>query len=79
MTAAIPFDNSYVRLPPSFYAKVNPAPAPAPQLIKLNRALADELRIDPQALATPAGIDALAGNSVPDGAEPIATAYAGHQ
>ena len=79
MTAAIPFDNSYVRLPPSFYAKVNPAPARAPQLIKLNHALADELRIDAQALATPSGIDALSGNAVPEGAEPIATAYAGHQ
>ena len=79
MTAAIPFDNSYVRLPPSFYAKVNPAPARAPQLIKLNHTLADELRIDAQALATPAGIDALSGNAVPEGAEPIATAYAGHQ
>jgi uncharacterized protein YdiU (UPF0061 family) len=79
MTAAIPFDNSYVRLPSSFYARVLPAPAPRPQLVKLNRALAEELRIDPDTLATPEGIAALAGNAVPRGAEPIATAYAGHQ
>ena len=79
MTAAIPFDNSYARLPPSFYARVLPAPAPKPRLVKLNRALAEELRIDPEALAGPAGLELLAGNAVPEGAEPIATAYAGHQ
>ncbi len=79
MTAAIPFDNSYVRLPNAFYARVTPAPAPSAQLVKLNRALAEELRIDPEALARSEGIAALAGNATLEGAEPIATAYAGHQ
>ena len=79
MTVAIPFDNSYARLPPGFFAKVRPTPAPAPRLIKLNLALADELGLDVQALAGDAGAGILAGATLPEGAEPIATAYAGHQ
>ena len=33
----------------------------------------------PHALASPEGVAVLAGNRVPEGAEPIALAYAGHQ
>ena len=43
MNAQIPFDNSYARLPADFYAQVAPAVVDAPQLIKVNRALAAEL------------------------------------
>ncbi|GJE54845.1 MULTISPECIES: protein adenylyltransferase SelO [Methylobacterium] len=76
---AIPFDNSYVRLPDHFFARRAPTPVAAPRLIHLNRALAANLGIDPDWLAGPAGVGTLAGNEIPDGAEPIATAYAGHQ
>ena len=79
MNAQIPFDNSYARLPADFYAQVAPAVVDAPQLIKVNRALAAELGIDADMLETPEGVDVLAGNRLPDGAEPIAMAYAGHQ
>ncbi|TMJ27814.1 MAG: YdiU family protein, partial [Alphaproteobacteria bacterium] len=74
-----PFDNSYARLPDRFYARLGPTPVPAPRLIKLNRQLALQLGLDPQALASPDGVAALAGNRLPEGAEPIALAYAGHQ
>ncbi|MHB8885324.1 MAG: protein adenylyltransferase SelO [Methylovirgula sp.] len=79
MTAHIPFDNSYVRLPSSFYARVLPTPVSAPGLVKLNSALALQLGIDPGLFATPEGVEILVGKRIPDGAEPIATAYAGHQ
>ena len=79
MLAQIPFDNSYARLPASFYARVRPTTVSAPHLIKLNRMLALELGLDPDALATAEGTEIFAGKTVPDGAEPIATAYAGHQ
>jgi serine/tyrosine/threonine adenylyltransferase len=75
----IPFQNSYARLPDRFFARVEPTAVSKPRLIKVNRALAEELGIDPEALASPAGVAALAGNVVPPGAEPIAMAYAGHQ
>jgi uncharacterized protein YdiU (UPF0061 family) len=74
-----PFDNSYARLPERFYARQPPAPVPAPRLIRLNEKLALELGLDPARLATPEGVAILAGNAVPDLAEPLAMAYAGHQ
>lgn len=47
--------------------------------MKLNRALAERLGADVERLDSPAGAEVLAGNVVPQGAEPIALAYAGHQ
>ncbi len=71
----IAFDNSYARLPERFFARQPPAPAPAPRLVRLNLPLAELLGLDPAAL-TP---EALSGAAVPEGAEPLAMAYAGHQ
>ena len=51
----------------------------APQLIRLNTRLARNLGLDPNELASHEGVEILAGNLVPKGAEPIALAYAGHQ
>lgn len=79
MMAAIPFDNTYARLPERFYARLAPTPVRAPRLIRLNRPLAAQLGLDPDALAGAEGVAILAGNRVPDGAASIATAYAGHQ
>jgi uncharacterized protein YdiU (UPF0061 family) len=76
---SIPFDDTYARLPARFYARVAPTPVAAPRLLRLNEALARELGLDPVALASPDGVEVLAGNRVPEGAEPIALAYAGHQ
>jgi uncharacterized protein YdiU (UPF0061 family) len=41
--AHVGFDNSYARLPDRFFARVAPTLAPDPQLLALNRALADRL------------------------------------
>jgi len=73
------FDNSYARLPERFYARQPPVAVARPALVKLNQALAAELGLDRDWLGSPDGISMLAGNSVPDGAEPLAMAYAGHQ
>ncbi|MDB4888087.1 MAG: hypothetical protein JWN79_3525 [Gemmatimonadetes bacterium] len=75
----LPFDNSYARLPDRFSERVAPVPVAAPRLIQLNVPLATELGLDAVWLASEDGVRALAGNLVPEGAEPIATAYAGHQ
>ena len=79
ISAGIPFDNSYARLPDRFYARVAPTPVRAPRLIRVNRELAETLGIDSEWLSSAEGVEILAGNRVPDKAEPIATAYAGHQ
>jgi uncharacterized protein YdiU (UPF0061 family) len=73
------FDNTYVRLPDRFFARVLPAKVRAPRMIAYNRKLADELGADLTRLESPEGAEVLAGNVVPDGADPIALAYAGHQ
>ncbi len=75
----IGFDNSYVRLPERFYARLDPTPVAAPRLLKINEALARELGLDSEMLATPQAIEILAGNRIAVGSQPIALAYAGHQ
>ncbi|MGN6829158.1 protein adenylyltransferase SelO [Paucibacter sp. M5-1] len=73
------FDNSYAREldGPAFYAAARPEAAPAPRLLYLNQALADELGLPPLAAEQAAAL--FSGNSLPAGAQPIAQAYAGHQ
>ncbi|MEO3417288.1 protein adenylyltransferase SelO [Roseovarius sp. CAU 1744] len=77
MSLHIPFDNSYARLPGKFYARLNPTPAKDPHLIRFNTELADELGITPGEPDDAAQV--FSGNRVPDGSEPLAQAYAGHQ
>jgi uncharacterized protein YdiU (UPF0061 family) len=72
------FDNTYARDLTGLYAAALPDPAPRPRLIALNLDLAAELGIDPTLLRAEAA-DLLSGARLPDGAEPIAQAYAGHQ
>ncbi len=76
---AIAFDNTYAALPERFYTRQNPDPVRAPELMMLNAPLAEELGIDPELLRSPKGVSWLAGNTVPDGAAPLAQVYAGHQ
>lgn len=76
---SIAFDNSYARLPDRFFAAAQPLQSPSPQLIRANEALTAELGIDPAWLESTGGLDMLSGRVLPEGAEPIAQAYAGHQ
>ncbi len=73
------FANSFAKLPARCFAEVTPTPVSAPVLRHLNIPLAIHLGLDPEALASPAGVDVLAGNRIPEGATPLAQAYAGHQ
>ncbi|MGO4889854.1 protein adenylyltransferase SelO [Anaerobacillus sp. MEB173] len=74
------FDNSYRRrLPESFFTKLNPAPVRDPQLAIVNERLANDLGLKAAALKNDESVDVFAGNKIPDGAEPLAQAYAGHQ
>lgn len=69
------FDNTYARLPERFFARVLPSKVRNPKLLKVNRPLAELLGLQAEEL----GADVLVGNQLPEGAEPIALAYAGHQ
>jgi uncharacterized protein YdiU (UPF0061 family) len=79
MQVHIPFDNSYASLPDQFHARLDPTPVAAPRLVRVNAGLAAQLGLDAEALASPEGVEVLAGNRVPEGAAPLAAAYAGHQ
>jgi uncharacterized protein YdiU (UPF0061 family) len=72
-------DNSYARLPELFFTRVTLNPVRSPKLIKLNDSLAASLGLNVQALRSEEGAAVLAGNRVPEGALPLAQAYAGHQ
>ena len=74
-----PFDNSYTRLPEHFYSPARPATAPDPELIRFNSPLAEELGIDVNESDEQELAAVFSGNDLPDNAEPIALAYAGHQ
>jgi len=76
---AFRFDNSFARELDGFYVAWEGAAAPSPRLVRLNSDLAEELGLDPDALATEEGAAILAGAKAPDGASPLAQAYAGHQ
>lgn len=72
-------EQTYASLPERFYAQVELSPVAAPQLIKLNEKLAEALGLDTAWLASPAGIAMLVGQAMPEGVQPVALAYAGHQ
>ena len=73
------FDNSYARELPDLAVPWQPARVAAPSLLFFNRALAEELGLDADALGGDRGAAIFSGNEVPAGATPIAQAYAGHQ
>ncbi len=77
--ALVEFDNSYARELEGLYVPWKPRPTPAPRLLWLNRELADQLGMDADLLASPAGLAFYSGNAEAAGAQPLAQAYAGHQ
>jgi uncharacterized protein YdiU (UPF0061 family) len=75
----LPFQNTYAKLPEAFFEKTKPTPVASPSLIAVNDDLARELGLDPAFLRSPEGLAILSGNTIPEGAEPLAMAYSGHQ
>ena len=73
------FEHSFADALPDLHVAWQPATVPQPRLLYLNRALAAELGLDPLALDGEQGAAIFSGNALPEGARPIAQAYAGHQ
>ena len=73
------FNNSYARLPEFFYAKLHPVPVQAPRMVILNHTLAHSLGLDINRLSEEEAALLFSGNLLPEMAQPIAQAYAGHQ
>lgn len=75
----IDFDNTYARELEDLVVPWQPDEVPAPSLVVTNSELAQDLGIDVDTLDGDAGASVLSGNTVPDGATPVAMVYAGHQ
>ncbi len=75
----IDWDLRYSTLPASLLQRVSPTPLPAPYPVAWNETLARELGIEYSPGESPEMLALLAGNLVPEGIAPVATAYAGHQ
>jgi uncharacterized protein YdiU (UPF0061 family) len=73
------FDNSYHKLSNVFYAEVLPEKPPMPELIIFNETLAEQLGIEYQKINSDELAHYLSGSKLPEGSEPLAMAYAGHQ
>jgi serine/tyrosine/threonine adenylyltransferase len=73
------FESSYAEELHGLYESWRATPARAPRLVALNEELAQELGVEAGALRDADGVAILAGNATPEGATPVAQAYAGHQ
>jgi len=74
-----PFDNSFSRELEGFYVPWKAAQVTRPSLVKFNRELAEELGLNVDALDSEESGKIFSGNEAPEGATPLAQAYAGHQ
>lgn len=72
-------ENSYAQLPQAFFTSQGAVPVESPKLIIFNRLLASSLGLDVESLDSDEGAQIFAGNMIPEEAEPLAQAYAGHQ
>jgi uncharacterized protein YdiU (UPF0061 family) len=73
------FDNTYIHLPKVFYTKLSPMPVRKPEMVMFNASLATDMGLDFSELSADAQAALFSGNIVPEGAEPLSQAYAGHQ
>ncbi|SVE19964.1 uncharacterized protein METZ01_LOCUS472818, partial [marine metagenome] len=73
------FDNSYARLPEAFFTRLEPMPVKEPKLVLFNHNLASTIGLDVKDIRDRKLAEQFVGNDLPDGATPIAQAYAGHQ
>lgn len=73
------FDNSYVSLPEMMLSRFTPVPVQLAKLVIFNHTLSKKLGLDFSALTEEFIASMFSGNLLPQGSEPIAQAYAGHQ
>jgi len=71
--------NSYANLPKLFFTRQISTPVSSPKLIILNHPLSTSLGLNIKSLESNDSIAVFAGNQIPEGALPLAQAYAGHQ
>ena len=73
------FDNSYTSLPKQLISKVLPTTVKNPNIIIINHSLAQQLGLNFSSLNNNQLARLFTGNDIPEGSDPLAQAYAGHQ
>jgi len=73
------FDNTYSKLSNTFKQDIKPTPVHDPELVVLNEKLAKDLKLDFSKINKKELAKLFSGNSLPEGSNSIAQAYAGHQ
>lgn len=73
------FDNTYARLPETFFRRVQPTALPEPYLVNFNEKAAELIGLDPAEAQRPEFVEYFTGNKILPGSEPISAIYAGHQ
>ena len=79
MTIGWCFDNTYFKLPKAFKEDIKPIPVKKPELVLFNKELGEDLNLNFSDLNNQRLAELFSGNSLPDGSNSIAQAYAGHQ
>src|SRR3972149_10417185 len=74
------FENSYARLPETFYDKLSPTPfSDPPDLVSFNPAAAELIDLDPDEATRPEFAGVSGGSLLAPGMAPLAMLYSGHQ
>jgi uncharacterized protein YdiU (UPF0061 family) len=73
------WNNSFAKLGNNFYTRLLPQPLPAPHWIGHSCALARKLGLAEHWLASQELLQALSGNRMINGTQPLASVYSGHQ
>ena len=79
MTIGWHFKNTYSELSDIFREEIKPITVTNPELVILNEGLASELNLDFSEIDKKELSKLFSGNSLPNGSNSIAQAYAGHQ
>lgn len=77
--SALTWNNSFAQLGTDFYTRLRSQPLPDPYWVGRSRGMARELGLDAAWLESQEALQALAGNSILPGSEPLASVYSGHQ
>lgn len=73
------WENRFAALGANFFTELQPTPLAAPHFVSLNYQLLNRLGVNPAALDSPEGVQALTGNLPFAGSRPLASVYSGHQ
>jgi serine/tyrosine/threonine adenylyltransferase len=75
----LPPDRSFAQLGSAFFTPLKPQPMPSPYWVGRSRALARELGLSDEWMQSQEALQALTGNALLAGSQPLASVYSGHQ